>query len=308
MAPPRFVSGWLDTARLLESAVDRILADLPGLAPVDVALVTGNVSDDGSPESYAIARRQLDRLGLPLLVLPGNHDRRDPLRRAFADTVAMPETGPIDWAVEIGDLRIIGLDTLVEGRSGGTLADGTLARLSTALRGAAGRPVLVAMHHPPVLTGIGFMDRIGLDRRSEILSAMSAADGPARIVAGHVHVPLTGALGATVVCTAPSVCSGFPLDLEARGPARVHDGSAGLHGPCLERHVPFGLRQRRHRRRSVPVLKTRAAMPARRPRHGARRVRRRQLPFGRGWRVAATALDRARAVQALGEILLSGER
>src|SRR5690606_7959522 len=112
VAPPRLVSGRLDTARLLETALDRILADLPGLAPVDVALVTGDISDDGTPESYAIARRELDRLGLPLLMLPGNHDRREPLRAAFAHTLVMPETGQIDWMVDIGGLRIVGLDTL----------------------------------------------------------------------------------------------------------------------------------------------------------------------------------------------------
>lgn len=227
VAPPRLVSGRLDTARLLESAIDRVLADLPGLAPVDVVLVTGDISDDGTPESYAIARRELDRLGLPLLVLPGNHDRREPLRAAFADTLAMPEAGPVDWAVDIGAVRIIGLDTLVEGRSGGSLAETTLAHLSTAIRGAARRPVLVAMHHPPVETGIRFMDLIGLDRPGDMAAAMSDADGPLRIVAGHAHVPLTGTLGSHTVCIAPSVCSGFPLDLRADAPAGFMTGPRG---------------------------------------------------------------------------------
>ncbi len=227
VAPPRLVSGRLDTAGLLERAVDRILADLPGLAPIDAVLVTGDISDDGSPESYAIARRQLDRLGMPLLVLPGNHDRRDPLREAFADNSAMPATGPIDWSVDIGELRIVGLDTLVEGRSGGTLVDGTLVHLATALRGAAGRPVLVAMHHPPFKTGIRFMDRIGLDCAGEMLRAISAAESPIRVVAGHVHAALTGALGAHAVCIAPSVCSGFPLDLRAEAPAGFMTGPRG---------------------------------------------------------------------------------
>lgn len=227
VAPPSLVSGRLDTAGLLESAIDRILADLPGLAPVDVALVTGDISDDGTPESYAIARRELDRLGLPLLVLPGNHDRREPLRAAFADTVAMPRTGPIDWAADIGELRVVGLDTLVEGQSGGTVTDATLAHLSTEIRGAAGRPVLVAMHHPPFRTGIRFMDRIGLDRAGDMARAMSAVDGPLRVVAGHVHVPMTGILGAHAVCIAPSICSGFPLDLRADAPAGFMTGPRG---------------------------------------------------------------------------------
>ena len=241
VAPPRLVSGRLDTARLLESAIDRILADLPKLAPVDVVLVTGDLSDDGSPESYRIARRELDRLGLPLLVLPGNHDRREALRAAFADTLAMPGTGPIDWAVDLGELRIIGLDTLIEGESGGTLGDGSLRHLSSALETAAGRPVLIAMHHPPFETGIRFMDRIGLNRRAEMERALSAAHGPVRIVAGHVHIPFTAAVGPHVACTAPSTCSGFQLDLREDAPAgfmtgprgyMVHDWSGTFRSAC----------------------------------------------------------------------------
>ncbi len=139
----------------------------------------------------------------------------------------MPETGHIDWVVDIGKLRVVGLDTLVEGQSGGTVIDATLAHLSATIRGAAGRPVLVAMHHPPFRTGIHFMDRIGLDRPGEILSAISAADGPLRIVAGHVHVPMTGTLGPYAVCTAPSVCSGFPLDLRAEAAAGFMTGPRG---------------------------------------------------------------------------------
>jgi hypothetical protein len=42
---------------------------------------------------------------------------------------------------------IVGLDVLVEGRSGGTLANETLPHLAPS-SGAAKRPVLVAMHHP----------------------------------------------------------------------------------------------------------------------------------------------------------------
>ncbi|MCL5776242.1 phosphodiesterase [Limibaculum sp. FT325] len=227
VARPRRVSGQLDTEGLLEDAIGRILDDMRGFGPIDAVLVTGDVSDDGSPESYALARRQLDRLGLPLMVVPGNHDRREPMREAFADLAGVPARGPIDWAVDLGELRVIGLDTLVEGESGGSLSDASLSFLAAALEGAGGRAVLIAMHHPPFETGIRFMDRIGLSRGGELEVALGGAGGPVRIICGHVHAPIAGAVGSHVALAAPSVCSAFAIDYRVEAPVGFRTGPRG---------------------------------------------------------------------------------
>ena len=50
-----------------------------------------------------------------------------------------------------------------------------------------------------------FLDEIGLDAAdAEALAAIAARRRVARIVAGHVHMVVAGALGATPVLTAPS--------------------------------------------------------------------------------------------------------
>ena len=92
-APGGRVAGRLDTPAILRAAIDRLLARLDAISPVDAVLVSGDLSDDGTAESYDFVREQLDRLGLPLLVLPGNHDARDALRAAFADLPGMPGAG-----------------------------------------------------------------------------------------------------------------------------------------------------------------------------------------------------------------------
>jgi len=220
VAPPARASGRLDTARLLTNAIDHLIERLPMLGPLDAVLVTGDVSDDGSLVSYQIVREQLERLSVPILMLPGNHDAREPMREAFADLPCMPARGPIDWVVDLGGLRIIGLDTLQEGRSGGALAADSLDFLAASLAGAGDRPVLVALHHPPIETGIRFMDAIALREPGPLASVLAAAAGGARIrmVCGHVHAAITGVLGQTTVCIAPSVCSAFALDLRADAP------------------------------------------------------------------------------------------
>jgi len=51
-------------------------------APVDVVLVTGDITDHGLAEEYQKARDLLVSRH-PVLVLPGNHD----VRRPFAETL-----------------------------------------------------------------------------------------------------------------------------------------------------------------------------------------------------------------------------
>jgi DNA-binding LacI/PurR family transcriptional regulator len=51
----------------------------------DAVLVTGDLTDDGDPRSYARVRELLAPLAVPVHPIPGNHDDRDALREAFAD-------------------------------------------------------------------------------------------------------------------------------------------------------------------------------------------------------------------------------
>lgn len=53
-----------------------------------------------------------------------------------------------------------------------------LAWLEAALRDAHGAPTLVLMHHPPIVTGIPYLDKY-MCRQPERLAAVSSA-GPAR--------------------------------------------------------------------------------------------------------------------------------
>jgi 3',5'-cyclic AMP phosphodiesterase CpdA len=227
VAPGTLASGRLDTPALLRKAVDALLLRLPAIGPVDAVIVTGDISDDGTTASYDRARAELDRLGLPLLPVPGNHDTREGFRHCFGDLSFIPETGLIDWAQDIGDTRVIGLDTLIEGQGGGLLRRESLDLLAQALDGAEGRPVLVALHHPPLRTGIRFMDAIALENPEDLARTLTRRADPLRIVAGHVHGVFHGHLGRHSVCTGPSLCSAFALDRRADASVGFMSGPTG---------------------------------------------------------------------------------
>lgn len=228
VAPGALASGVLDTPALLAGAVDTVLGRLDQVGPIDAVLVAGDVSDDGSAESYVVARAELARLGLPLLVIPGNHDAREAFRTAFADLGSIPQAGALNWVAKVGDTRVVGLDTLVEGQGGGRLGREALDTLSDALGRASGGPVVVALHHPPIRTGIRFMDGIGLENPDALEAIVSRYDGPLRMVAGHVHGVHHGMLGPHPVSTAPSTCSAFVLARREDAPIGFRSGPTGF--------------------------------------------------------------------------------
>ena len=220
--PGTKASGVLDTNALLHKGIDRLLARRDALGPLDAVLVTGDISDDGSAKSYAIARAELDRFGLPLLVLPGNHDRRDSLRAAFSDTLGMPKHGLIDWTVEIGDTMVVGLDTLIDGQGGGELRPESLAHLTRSIEGIGDRHLLIALHHPPMTTGIRFMDRIALKNPNDLAQALAAAPVHTQIIAGHVHGIHVAQIAGHAVMTAPAMCSAFEFDVSPGATVGFH--------------------------------------------------------------------------------------
>lgn len=218
VAQGALMSGVLDTRALLRRAVDTLIARLPAIGPVDAILLTGDVSDDGSAESYAYARVELARLGLPLLAVPGNHDRREAFRAGFADLAFMPGSDRLDWVSRIGDATVIGLDSLVEGEGGGRLSAASLDRVSEVLGQAGVEPVVIAVHHPPLRTGIQFMDAITLANADALAGRIAGFAGRLWILSGHVHGLYHGWLGGHPVSTALSVCSAFALDRRGNAP------------------------------------------------------------------------------------------
>lgn len=221
------VSRRLDTFDALSRLVARIGDIRDQIGPIDAVLLSGDVSDDGSDESYLRAKALLASLDLPTYVIPGNHDARDPLRAAFADH--LPAAGPLNWTRKVGDIHLIGLDTLIEGCGHGTLGPETLTFLSDALSNADGSAVLLALHHPPFACGIDFMDAIGLTNANDFRDAVTGYKGELRIVCGHIHSLMVANIAGHTAMSAPSPCSTFSYDLRTNAPVGFMD----LEDGCL---------------------------------------------------------------------------
>jgi len=203
----------VDTAAYLARCVERLNALDPR---PDAVIVTGDLVDQGEPEQYAHLKALLAPLAMPYYLLVGNHDDRAALRAAFNDREELHAGGEfVQYARDIGELRLIALDSMVPGQSAGLLCDARLAWLETQLEAAGGKPAIVALHHPPFASGIGHMDALRLEPASaDRLKALVARyPNVERVMCGHVHRPMFVRFGGTIASAVPAPAHQVALDL-----------------------------------------------------------------------------------------------
>jgi 3',5'-cyclic-AMP phosphodiesterase len=166
--------------------------------------MSGDLAENAADREYELVRELLAQLGAPVYVLPGNHDDRDRIRRHFDLPGA---TGaPVQYAADLGPLRLVVLDSTRPGEDRGELDADRLSWLDAELAGAPDRVTLIALHHPPVSTGIAAWDELGLpaaDRRA-LGDVLRRHPQVRRVVAGHVHRAMTAELAGRAVLAVPS--------------------------------------------------------------------------------------------------------
>src|SRR6185312_11830084 len=174
----------LDPDECLLRAVEAVL-DLSQRP--DALVVSGDLTQNGTPEEYQRVRELLAPLDLEPHVLPGNHDLRGPMREAFG----LPGEGAehASHAVDLGPLRLVCLDSTIPGAEAGALDEGRIEWLDAALGEEREKPTVLAMHHPPLSTAIPSFDAIGLapEWRAALGEVLARHPQVTRIIAGHVH-------------------------------------------------------------------------------------------------------------------------
>ncbi len=144
----------------------------------DQLMLTGDLSEDGSSESY---RRLIDwaqQFELPVAWLPGNHDDRS-VMQPIMDHAGF-EPGPI---LELHGWQLVLLDSAWPGRPDGEL---DAARLKPLARLDPDQPIAVFVHHHPVPVSV-WIDRVPLRQPERLWQALAGHRGLKFVAFGHVH-------------------------------------------------------------------------------------------------------------------------
>jgi 3',5'-cyclic AMP phosphodiesterase CpdA len=173
--------------RVVEDLVSLVAAQQPGLV-----VFSGDVTQRARRSQFAAARRFVDRLGLPALVVAGNHDI--PLFNLFARwrrpyAGFLRTFGDLEPEYRASGLHVVGVDSTTPLRhKDGELDAATIRRACERLEASEPGVVrVVVMHHP--LLAITESDVANLAHGHREALAAFAACGVDLVLGGHIHLP-----------------------------------------------------------------------------------------------------------------------
>ena len=187
------------------AVLETVRREEPGF---DYLILTGDLAQDESLETYAMLREALGDWGSRCRIIPGNHDDPASLREVFPEAWLLGE-GPLAFSFQAGGWRIIGLDSHLPGEVHGRVSSDQVAWLEAELASDPTLPALVFVHHPPIPIDVAWIDELGLTDCRELVSLVESSPQVKVVCAGHVHQECVGSIGQAAFYTTPSTCVQF---------------------------------------------------------------------------------------------------
>ena len=168
--------------QLLRTAIEEINAVEP-----DLVVVAGDLTDDGYPDQYPLARDELSALSCPHVVcVPGNHDARNVGYLRFEDTFGARDSQQ-RLSVAGLDIAVVAVDTSKPDLDEGEIGREHYGWIEQGFAGEADLRVFVCHHHLMPIPGTG-RERNQVRDAGDVLSLLRQSEIDL-VLAGHRHVP-----------------------------------------------------------------------------------------------------------------------
>lgn len=191
----------VNTRRSFEAVSQAVIENSGHL---DLLLATGDLSQDGSPESYAYLAQKFDAMDTATFWLPGNHDEVDVLKKQFIGQQIHAAKH-----VLVADWQIILLDSTIRGEVHGRVSGAQLEFLDGCLRAHPEKHALVCLHHQAMDTGSLWIDQKGLHDSAQLRENIAKHDNIKGVLWGHVHQETRQSMGGVEWMSTPSSCVQF---------------------------------------------------------------------------------------------------
>lgn len=150
---------------------------------VDLILLTGDISQDESEQSYQRVVDSLEKLNLPIYWIPGNHDDLIQMERIFKKSPLFHRVRNLS----LPEWNLIFLNTKLDNSAEGYLSNEELQILSNEIQIAApDKKIAVVMHHHPAAVGTPLIDKYILKNRDDFWGIVTGTQVNL-IICGHVH-------------------------------------------------------------------------------------------------------------------------
>ena len=188
----------LSTARTLKT----VLQHLQQIQPQpDVLMLTGDLSQDETPQSYELLASLISPLKIPAYWIPGNHDNVSVMQQILNKPFLSPEK-----SFQVGNWQFLLLSSVEAGCDGGRLSPESLDWLDTQLQQTGDRPVIIALHHHALPIDCQIMDGMMLHNADEFLAIVDRHPQIKIVLCGHIHQEFHQQRGSVTYLGTPSTC------------------------------------------------------------------------------------------------------
>lgn len=187
--------------------------------PPDYILLSGDLAQEPVVETYLRLRRHLERLQIPCLCLPGNHDDADVMGDVLQGTEIhfMERLATRQW-------QIIPLNSQIPGEEGGHICSDEIAKLRRCLEEYPDKNALIAMHHHPIPCQSEWMDTMVINNGNRLFAVLDEYKQAKTLICGHIHQEMDNRHTRYRILGSPSTCfqfkansKKFKIDLKAPG-------------------------------------------------------------------------------------------
>ena len=185
---------------LLRTAIAEIDAAEP-----DLVVVAGDLTDDGYPDQYPLAKEELSAISCPHVVrVPGNHDARNVGYLRFEDTFGARDSRE-RLSLSGLDVAIVSVDSSKPDLDEGEIGREHYGWIEEGFAGRADLRVFVCHHHLLPVPGTGRERNVIYDAGDTIECLQRA--GVNLVLSGHKHVPYAWRLEDLFIVNAGTVSS-----------------------------------------------------------------------------------------------------
>ncbi len=169
----------LPTLESFQSVLRQVASIIPR---PDLLLLTGDLSQDGKPESYQLLQDVFEQLGIPTYWLPGNHDCLPVMEQVLGGGFVSNQK-----SFQVGRWHFLLLNSQVPGCVHGRLSQETLAWLDAQLSQTGDCPVAIGLHHPPFVVGSAWLDGSALQNPESLFAILDRHPRVKIVMFGHIH-------------------------------------------------------------------------------------------------------------------------
>ena len=210
--------GKCDTTATVKQAME-YFNSLPEHKLPDVFIATGDLADNGNLEAYKKVRDYFSGLPRPVYCVPGNHDHREDMYNILGHSLCPIEKGMepyFCYSIEDTPIRIICVDTIIEGKHWGGLSEKVADWLEKKLDEKPNKKTLIFTHHPPFDAGMGFMDE-GFENLERFAEILVKHKDHIQLCCGHMHRSIATKWRGVPITVAGPVCMLMELDFREEG-------------------------------------------------------------------------------------------